>query len=91
MHPQTVSRFVILAFLLGLGLSFNRADDQTARLQVIHNSADPAADTVTVYLNDENCSATSRTAPQRLSLTLPPARPSILASQERTASQQATH
>jgi len=51
MHLHRVSPFLALAVFLSLGLAFNRTDAQTARLQVIHNSADPAADTVTVYLN----------------------------------------
>ncbi len=51
MHPNKASHFLALAVFLSFGLSFNTGAAQTARLQVIHNAADPAADTVTVYLN----------------------------------------
>ena len=40
---------LLIATLLFAGMSFLNA--QTARLQVIHNSADVAADQVDVYLN----------------------------------------
>ncbi len=42
---------VLLTF--GMSLSMIAAFSQTARVQVIHNSADPAANVVDVYLNDD--------------------------------------
>lgn len=51
MLPHRSSFVLVFALLLSLGLSFSSSTAQTARLQVIHNAADPAADTVTVYLN----------------------------------------
>ena len=42
---------VLLTF--GMSLSMIAAFSQTARVQVIHNSADPAANVVDIYLNDD--------------------------------------
>jgi len=47
MIPRRLSFVAILAVFLSGGTAIG----QTAKLQVIHNAADPAADTVTVYLN----------------------------------------
>ncbi|MBN2709701.1 MAG: hypothetical protein JXR46_11715, partial [Calditrichaceae bacterium] len=46
-------RFNFLSVLLIMLVSFSMAISQTARLQVIHNAADPAADTVDIYLNED--------------------------------------
>ena len=47
MAPRRLSHILLIAVSLSIGSAIG----QTAKLQVIHNAADPAADTVTVYLN----------------------------------------